>query len=228
MAMQEIQLTNKIELTHDVFELHYEFWEEVSMKPGQFITFILPEVGGRSYSVLETKWTIVKLTIKRRSKESKGRWGSIALCDASVWDSFKVVGPVGHFVLQENKDNKLFIGTGTGIVPLYNQVTSALKNGEPYQIQLIFGVRTQADLFYIDALKDLEKKHDNFSLVICVSREEVTDCHKWYVTDCIDKDTIKVYKEFYICGMPNMIDSCEEKLKELWVPEEKIFFERYA
>jgi len=226
--MQEIKLIEKIQLTHDVFELHYDFWQEVSLLPWQFITFILPEIWGRSYSVLEANKNIIKLTIKRRSKENGGRWGSIALCDSSVWDIFKAVWPVGHFVLQENDDNKLFIGTGTGIVPLYNQVTSALKQGNAYQVQLVFWVRTKQDLFYIDTLRQLEQEYDNFLLKVCVSREEVSECHKWYVTDNIDINTTDIYKEFYICGMPKMIDSCEAKLKELWIPEEKIFFERYA
>lgn len=226
--MKEITLIKNIPLTQDVFELHYDFWEKVAMKPGQFITFILPWVWGRSYSILEVDGNTIKLTVKRRSKEDAGRGGSIMLCDSEIGTVFKAVGPAGHFVLQENDDNKLFIGTGTWVVPLYNQIISALEAGKTYQIQLIFWVRKEMDLFYIDILDALSKKYDNFSFTVCISREDVAWCQKWYVTNCLWEETVQNFQEFYICGMPDMIDSCQAKLTELWVPDEKVFFERYA
>lgn len=228
MAMQNIKLTKKIQLTENVFELHYDFWHEIEMKPGQFITFILPQVGGRSYSILEKKEHIVKLTIKKRSSEDGWRWGSIMLCDAEIGDEFKIVGPAGHFVLQENDDPKCFIGTWTGVVPLYNQIISALEDGKTYDIKLVFGVRKELDLFYIDILEKLAQEYNNFSFTVCVSREDVDWCKRGYVTNCLSEDVIQQFKEYYICGMPDMIDACNQKLAELWVDETKIFFERYA
>ena len=227
MAMQEIKLTKKIQLTEDVFELHYDFWYEVDMKPWQFITFILPGIGGRSYSILEKDKNTVKLTVKKRPSEKWGRGGSVFLCDAEVWTVFKAVWPAGHFVLHENDDNKFFIGTGTGVVPLYNQIISALESGVTYEIKLVFWVRIKMDLFYIDILEKLSIKYPNFSFTICISREDVEGYERWYVTNSISKEVVKAFQEFYLCGMPSMIDSCIDTLKELWVTEEKIFFERY-
>lgn len=73
MAMQEIKLARKIQLTENVFELHYDFGKKVEMKPGQFVTFILPGIGGRSYSILEKDGNIAKLTVKRRDTKDGGR-----------------------------------------------------------------------------------------------------------------------------------------------------------
>lgn len=228
MAMQEITLIKKVPLTHDVFELHYDFGKKVDMKPGQFITFILPGIWGRSYSILDTQENIVKLTIKRRSSDNGGRWGSIALCDAEVGDVFKAVGPAGHFVLQENSSAKCFIGTGTGIVPLYNQIISALKSWENYLIHLLFGVRTQADVFYTQELEKLAAENANFTFSVYISREDIDGYKKGYVTHELSKDTTDTYKEFYICGMPDMIESCKEQLLQHGADPEKIFFEKYA
>jgi len=53
MAMKQFTVTKNIELTHDVYEIHFETESPIDMDYGQFVTFILPGIGGRSYSVLE-------------------------------------------------------------------------------------------------------------------------------------------------------------------------------
>jgi NAD(P)H-flavin reductase len=71
MALTEIQLTKKIPLTKDVFELHYDMGKDVQMLPGQFVTFILPQIGGRSYSILEIlNNRIIILIIKKWDMEN--------------------------------------------------------------------------------------------------------------------------------------------------------------
>jgi ferredoxin-NADP reductase len=127
MWMMQVILLEKRSLTDDVFELHYKLPESKEMLPGQFITFILPWIWGRSYSILELRGDIAVLIIKKWGKEDWGRGWSIAFCDAKVWDEFKAVWPAGHFTLQENTKNKLFLWTGTWLVPLYNQIIEGLK-----------------------------------------------------------------------------------------------------
>lgn len=228
--MIQATLWNKVALTHDVFELHYELSEEKNMKPGQFFTFILPEVWGRSYSALELQWNKMVLIIKRWSKEDGWRGGSIALCDAEAWTEYRCVGPTGHFVLQENNDNKLFLWTGTGLVPLYNQILSGLKKKSWERYQLVFWVRHIQDFYYIENFEMLKEEYpETFYYHLVVSRDEEEGIiKKWYVTDFLSEKVIDQYQEFYLCWAPAMIEWCQEKLSELWVDDEKVFFEKYA
>jgi len=228
MPMQEVTLIKKISLTHDVFELHYNFPQDFTMLAGQFVTFILPDIWGRAYSILDKEKNIIKLIIKRRSKDDGGRWGSIFLCDANEWDTFKAVWPTGGFTLQETGENKLFIGTGTGFVPLYNQIITGLTKNEEISYNLIFWVRNKADIFYLDTLEKLKQQYSNFSYTLCVSREDIDGTHHWYVTDIISADIVEEYKEYYICGMPQMIESSINTLHSLWVDDQSIHFEKYA
>jgi len=230
MWMMQVTLEKKISLTHDVFELHYKLPEELSMKAGQFFTFILPWVGGRSYSALDLVWDIAILIIKRWPLDGWGRGGSIMLCDAKVWDEFKAVWPAGHFVLQENDDNKLFLGTGTGLVPLYNQILDWLRKNTSEKYQLVFWVRHLSDMFYEEEFSQLKQQYpDRFYYHLVTSRDEWEwMIKKWYVTDFLSEKVVWDYKEFYICGAPAMIEWCQDRLSELWVWEEKIYFEKYA
>lgn len=230
MAMMQVVLEKKIALTHNVFELHYKLPEALEMKAGQFFTFILPGVGWRSYSALDLRWDIAVLIIKRWSKQDEWRGWSIALCDANIWDEFKAVWPAGHFLLQENKDNKLFLGTGTWLVPLYNQILFGLARNTGEKYQLVFGVRNIVDMYYMDEFAKLKEEYpDRFYYHLVVSRDEPQwMINKWYVTDFLSEKVTGEYKEFYICGAPSMIEGCQKKLWELWVADEKIFFEKYS
>lgn len=85
MPLKTCTLIKKRALTHDVYELHYELPEVTSMLPGQFITFIIKGIGGRSYSILELIDTkIAVLVIKKWELEAGGRGGSMKLCDAEL------------------------------------------------------------------------------------------------------------------------------------------------
>jgi len=226
----QITLVEKTSLTEDVFELHYKLPENIGMKAGQFFTFILPEVWGRSYSALDMRDDILVLIIKRWAKDVWGRWGSIILCDAEVWDEFKAVWPAGHFVLTENTDNKLFLGTWTWLVPLYNMILDGLKRNTWEKYQLVFGVRHMSDMFYFEEFSALKEQYpDNFYYHLMVSRDAWEwMIKKWYVTDFLSEKVTSEYAEFYICGAPAMIEWCQNKLSELWVSEDKIYFEKYA
>lgn len=230
MWMKLAVLEKKIQLTQDVFELHYKLSEKLEMKAGQFFTFIIPGIWWRSYSALELHGDKLQLLIKRWDTKTWDRWGSIALCDAKIWDEFKFVGPAGHFVLQETSQNKLFLGTGTWLVPLYNMILAGLKKGTWEKYQLVFWVRHMSDMFYLEKFAHLKQQYpDTFYYHLVVSRSEWEwMIQKWYVTDFLSSKVVSDYREFYICWAPTMIEWCQEKLWELWVKQDTIYFEKYA
>ncbi len=227
MAMKKFTLTEKKELTHDVFEMHFECSEDFEIKPWQFVTFILPKIGGRAYSVLQQDWNKTILIIKRVKKENGWRWGSIFICDSQIWDVLNWVGPAGHFVLQEEDNNKLFIWTGTGLVPLYNQIVAWLKRGDSSNYTLLFGIRTESDIFYSEQFKILSEKYSNFKYEIYLSSEKIEWYMYWYLTQFLSQKNIENFNESYICWAPWMIDSAVEKLQEAWMRQENIFTEKY-
>jgi NAD(P)H-flavin reductase len=230
MWMQIAKLEKKISLTHDVSELHYIIPGIWLALPGQFITFILPGIWGRAYSILAQENERIVLIIKRWDIENGGRWGSVLLCDAQVWEEFKCVGPSGHFLLANNTENKLFLGTGTGLVPMYNMIVAELKKDSHSKLKFIFWVRVREDIFYHSEIQNLADMYpDRFEYQIFTSREEQNwDILQGYVTDALDEETLEKYSECYICGAPGMIESSIEKLTTYGVSTENIFFEKYS
>lgn len=225
--MRNFTITKKIKLTTDVFEIHYKSNEEFEIKPGQFITFILPEIWWRAYSILEQNKDKTILIIKRVKKENGGRGWSILLCDAKIWDTYNWVGPTGNFVLKETDNNKLFVWTWTWLVPLYNQIVSWLERWDKSKYILLFWVRTKEDIFYKENFKKLSKKYNNFEYNIYLSRQEIKWKNNGYVTDFLTEDNLENINEVYICWAPAMVDSSIKILENSKIEKEKIFFEKF-
>jgi hypothetical protein len=55
------------------------------MIPWQFITFILPKIWWRAYSILKLKWKEITLIIKKRELDEWGRWWSKYICEKDIW-----------------------------------------------------------------------------------------------------------------------------------------------
>jgi len=230
MPFQKFELVNKIQLTADIFELTYKYEKNLDeMIPWQFVTFILPDIWWRAYSILERdiEKKQAKLIIKKWTKEMHGRWWSIMLCDALIWDIFKWVWPAGHFKLNPIHNNKLFLWTWTGFVPLYNQIVATLESWNKENITFLFWVRETKWLFYIDKLKALKEKYPNFNFEVYISREKSVSYNKWYITDFLTKETTELFEEYYICWAPHMIESSISILKWFWVNEGNVFYEKY-
>lgn len=236
--LQQFKLIKKINLTNNVFEMIFEWEKELIMKPWQFVTFLLEKIWWRAYSILKIDWNNIILIIKKREIEDWGRWWSKLICELNIWDELKWVWPAGHFALQDNNKNKLFIWTGTWLVPLYNMIIWELNKKQNNKVKLIFWVREESDIFYINELEKLKNKFTNFDFELYISR--VKDLHKyqnehcnisihsWYTTNNLIKENISNFKEIYICWAPAMIEWSVEKLEKLWFKEnENIFYEKY-
>lgn len=225
MAINHFTLIEKKYLTSDVFELVYEAEKDFEILPGQFITFLLPKTGfGRAYSVLDTIGKKVYFIIKRLEN---GRGWSKEICDYEIWITLKWVGPTGHFVDSKKQNNKLYIGTGTGMVPLYFLVKDLLTKWYEKNLKIILGNRNVQDLYYIEKFEALRNQFSNFDFEIFLSREEKDWYQKWYVWDFLTQKNVELFQEFYICGNPNMVDEVEQKLKNAWIGDENIFREKY-
>jgi NAD(P)H-flavin reductase len=208
-------------------EIHYKSEKNLELKAGQCITFILPKIWWRAYSILEQKENKTVLIIKRVKKENWWRWWSIFLCDAKIWDKFNWVWPAGHFTLKEKDNNKLFIWTWTGFVPLYNQIIAWLERWDKSEYTFLFWIRKQEDIFYKENLEELSQKYKNFKFQIYLSREESENSKKWYVTEYLTKNNLSNINESYICWAPSMVESAISKLTENWINKENIYFEKY-
>lgn len=228
-----ITLVQKIQLTHDVYELIYTTHEDLCVLPGQFLLCSTDAENSklrRSYSISDYADGILRFIIK---KIPDGKGGSKAICDQEIWHSMQVWWPMGTFVLPKEVTKKVvFIGTGTGFAPLYLQAKYLLATTRDISIKFLFGVREERDLFYEQELSQWSHAYPHFSYQFCLSQSAPTPplSYPGRVTDYL-RDTPEATDEcdtlYSLCGSPAMVHEVREILASKNIAKEHIFFEQY-
>lgn len=150
-------------------------------------------------------------------------------------------GPYGRFCLMPADANQryLLIGTGTGVTP-YRAMLPLLEQAmseRGVEVVLLFGARTPEELIYGDEFRAFAEAHPNFRFVPCFSRElpvdgsaqAHADVRHGYVQNFLDEFTPSADTDIaYLCGNPNMVDTCFETLKERGLPIPQIRREKYV
>ena len=151
-------------------------------------------------------------------------------------------GPFGRFCLQPGDANAryLLIGTGTGVTP-YRAMLPQLERAiaeRGIQVVLLFGARTPDELLYGDEFRAFADRHpDHFRFVPCFSRElpaagtphAHADVRHGYVQQFLPDFAPDPAGDIaYLCGNPNMVDSCFEALKESGLEVKQIRREKYV
>lgn len=224
MQQTPFQLIQKNKLTEDVYELIFTISEPIQAEPGQYVLFLLPKSKlRRAYSIGYTDGQTFTFIIK----QIEGGAGSTEICSLEVGEELIGIVPLGHFVLKANTTPKLFIGTGTGFAPLYFQIRAMMDSGIETPLFFIFGVRTSADIFYIDELNRMKQVYPSFDYRIYLSQEDAENTVRGRVTDFLTKENVSSYGEFYLCGSPAMVKDARERLEASGAEKEKVFFEQY-
>lgn len=131
----------------------------------------------------------------------------------------------GFFVLDEVPEAKQLwmLGTGTGVAPFF----SILHTDEPWHrfetIALVYAVRTQADLRYLDLIEGLQQRYgERFRFQAFVSREQVQDTIYGRIPAAIENESLEQAVElpmsvdsshFMLCGNPDMVKDVTDVLK---------------
>jgi Na+-transporting NADH:ubiquinone oxidoreductase subunit F len=148
-----------------------------------------------------------------------------------------VVGPMGDFRLHEEDAVMICIAGGSGMAPIRSILTDMHERGlSKREIWYFFGAVSKRDLYMVEEFRKLEDEWPVFRFVPALSAplpEDnwqgetglITTITKKYMDEHMDKDAPK---EAYLCGSPGMIDASIKTLTEGGVPEDKIYYDKFA
>ncbi len=212
------QSQQKLNKEVSLFTFKHEGLDFIS---GQFLTLLFEIEEAkipRSYSIFSADNKTVTFCIHLLEKGK----GSQKLMRLKKNEKLEYKGPFGNIKLQENNFPKIFIGTGTGVAPLYCMIKNM---PEKIEKALFFGVRSEENLFLKSELENIK----GLSLFLTLSRpSDFWKGLKGRVTDHLLDKKFPKGTEFYICGNPRMVDSVQELLIKKGVSEKKIFLEHFA
>ena len=87
-----------------------------------------------------------------------------------------VHGPYGSFHLPKSRNEPLLcLAGGSGLAPILSILRQALATGFTPPVRLILSVRDRSEVFALDALHALARRHPNFSYLVTLSRAAAAD-----------------------------------------------------
>ena len=137
------------------------------------------------------------------------------------------IGPIeGSLTLDDPDRDIALLASGTGLTPMLAICRHYLQEGSG-SVHVVLGERTGESIMHRSTLNELAAEHPELSVTFTLSDPE----WDWlgrvgYVQEHLDElfddfDT----RDFYICGVPQMVVDTKEELRELGTPEERIHSE---
>ena len=151
-------------------------------------------------------------------------------------DQVEVMGPYGHFFVEDTDKEAIFVGGGAGLAPLRAQILDLLELGSKRKMSLWYGARSKRELFYTETFDQLANEHDNFDWYVVLSEPEPTDEWKGF-TGFIHRVLLENYLndhaapedcEYYLCGPPLMVKAVVSTLDNLGVEQENIHYDDFG
>jgi ferredoxin-NADP reductase len=214
----------------------------INFTPGQFVSLAFPYQDNtyrRSYSIAtltQEPQTNQQLEIVI-AQVPGGKATRYFFEQAAIGDQLEVFGPYGVLVLPKADWPKrvVLMATGTGVAPYRTMLPLLREQLEQtaLQVDLVFGVRSPAELLYGDDFTQLARQCANFRFHTCYSRTlpdnpGPRDYQGYVQTQLANLAPDPAQDMFYLCGNPAMIDEVFQGLKELNFTGRQVKREKYV
>ncbi|MGV6852639.1 MAG: ferredoxin--NADP reductase [bacterium] len=208
--------------------------QALEFRAGQFIQIHFEYQGiplKRSYSVASSpEEDYIEIAVSY----VEGGAATRLLSELKPGETVDASGPYGRFYLEDNHPERyLFFATGTGVTPYRSMLKSIdLEQYSQTQFHLMFGARSEQELYYGDEFDQLHHQHPNFHFYPCFSRNPREAClaldRSGYVQKVVEELNPNPDTDIaFLCGNPNMVDAVFSTLKDSGLTAPQIKREKY-
>ncbi len=221
-----MKLYKKTVIAENVFELIFERPENFSFRAGQFVQFKIPSAEGevlRSYSIASAP---AKSEITFCVKLVKNGVASHFFTLLKEGERVMFSQPQGRFVVEENGSMQtVFIATGSGLAPIKAILEDELEKPRSQELFLLFGVRSEGDLFWQQQFKNWATTYPFFHYMPTLSQpEDDWSGLKGRVTAHLEPVLFND-AAYYVCGSLVMVKEVRALLLSKGIVAKNIHFE---
>ena len=227
------------DLTHDIKEVRFKLLQPdtIEYKAGQFVQILTPEYKlsdeqvFRAYSMssVPSDKNVIELEIRLVPEGICTTWVHQYLKEG---DEVTINGPYGDFHLRDTERDIVCIAGGSGNAPIKSILLDMAEKGNQRNVRYFYGARTTKDLVLPEEMAAITETLPNYKYIPVLSEpaeDDDWDGETGFVTDAVAKalesgDNV----EAYLCGSPGMIDACIKVLTSKGVPEELIYYDKFA
>ncbi|MBS3084492.1 FAD-dependent oxidoreductase [Candidatus Pacearchaeota archaeon] len=224
------KLIGESKINEDTKILDFSAPERFEFEAGQYVRMAFYKEGKRilrDYSIFSAPYEKGKISVY--FKKVKDGYASNFLFDMKVGEKIEMKGPLGDFVVGDFSKDLIFVSSGTGFGPFMSIIKDLIYKGYRRKMILIRGYRKEESLVCENELKKIKKNNKNFFYHNILSQPNEEDYNlKGHVQEFLEGFIPYDFNgDFYICGLKDMVSDICEKLREIGVSDERIFFERY-
>lgn len=238
LPIRQATLLEKNYLTSDTLQLKLQLLEDddgnlsLAFEPGQYIEIWIPNTDiKRAYSLANApNWDgVLELLIKLRPQ---GQFAHYIATQAQVGDTLTLQGASGSFTLQDRGLRpRYFIAGGCGLASVMSMLRRMAEWQEPHEVQLLFGIWHEDEVFYQQELADLAADYSNLHYQICV--QEASSAWQGFHGSVVDAfkvlmQSISTTPDIYICGSNSLIERIAEIAAEFNISKEQLIYEHYG
>ncbi len=178
----------------------------------------------RNYSIANAPRDDGTLTLHVRG--IAGGLVSTALVHHTVPGDTLLLGPArGTMTVQPGSDRDLLcVAGGTGLAPIKAIIEQVAAADGP-AITLLYGARTEAGLYDLRELRELEASSPSLALVTVVSDEPGWGGEQGMLPDVMRERGEWQDREVYVCGPPEMVTQTQAVLADLGVPASRLHYD---
>lgn len=201
---------------------------------GQYVNLHLPGLEEpRAFSIASAPAdpTLLELQVRR----VPGGVGTTYIHEnLAVGDRLNLSGPLGRFHVHKSApEPMLFLAGGSGLSSPKSMVLDLLAGGWTGPITLIHGVRRTCDVYDADLLRELARRHSNFTYIPATCQgtgDDGWDGERGFVHEVAERHFNSSFKgmKAYLCGPPVMVDACVKSLMKGRLFEKDIHMESFV
>jgi Na+-transporting NADH:ubiquinone oxidoreductase subunit F len=235
----QTEVASLVDLTYDIKQVTLRLIEpeEINFRAGAYIQFETPEYELTSEPVYRA-YSMSSQPSRKNEVELEIRLVPNGICTTYVFEHLQegepvtINGPYGDVFLRDTDNDIIFIAGGSGMAPIKAMLYDMLEKGIDRRARYFFGARAVRDLFLVDQMRELEEKLPRFQFIPALSEplpEDNWEGDTGLITEVLDRHVESIENtEAYLCGSPGMIDAAVAVLTRKGLPEEKIYFDKFA
>jgi len=232
------QLSEKEEIADNTFAFTYVKPEGFEFVAGQYVVLDVDEPkysddrpSFRSLSIASAPSDQDLLFVMRGSDSAFKR----SMIASEVGDTVTLKGPIGHFVLPEDKEQKIvYLGAGIGITPIRSMIREELNDKSERSQMLFYSNRLPESAAYALELRDLALNEYKCVNTMTDVKDDAPDSvwagERGFVSSDMIEEYCDYYKEsqFYIVGTKPFINAMKDLLSRMGIDENHITVDNFG
>jgi p-cymene monooxygenase electron transfer component len=224
-------------LTHDILKVTVRVDRPMNYVAGQYASMRIagmPRMRHYSFADAPQREGRKELTFFIR-KVPEGTFTQALFDGRLTGQALEIEAPQGSFYLRGGNAPMVCVVGGSGLAPLLSVLEDARKNRIRRRCVLLFGARTQADLYMLEQIRVIADSWLEPFVFVPVLSHEPADSEwtgaRGMVTEFIKSSAAGIdwpTAEAYMCGPPPMIDAAISTMVGIGLPLDSIHYDKFT